>query len=36
MGPGKNDFGDDGISYALFIAPKLIQCLTNNEYGTME
>ena len=30
---GKNDYGNRGIFYALFLAPKIKYCLTINEYG---
>ena len=33
LGQGKNDYGDGGIFYGLFLAPKIKYCLTINEYG---
>ena len=30
---GKNDYGDGGILYALFLAPKIKYCLIINKYG---
>ena len=30
---GKNDYGDGGIFYALFLAPKKKYCLIINKYG---
>ena len=30
---GKNDHGDTGIFYALFLAPKIKYCLTINKFG---
>ena len=33
---GKNDYGDGGIFYSLFLAPKVKYCLTINEYGIVE
>ena len=30
---GKNDYGDGGIFYALFLAPKIKYCLIINKYG---
>ena len=33
---GKNDYGDGGIFYSLFLAPKVKYCLTINEYGLVE
>ena len=32
---GKNDYGDGGIIYGLFLAPKIKFCLTINEYGVI-
>ena len=33
LGQGKNDYGNGGIFYGLFLAPKIKYCLTINEYG---
>ena len=33
---GKNDYGDGGIFYSLFLAPKVKYCLTINEFGIIE
>ena len=33
---GKNDYGDDGIFYGLFLAPKKKYCLTINKYGIID
>ena len=33
---GKNDYGNGGIFYSLFLAPKVKYCLTINEYGIIE
>ena len=32
----KNDYGDGGIFYGLFLATKIKYCLTINEYGLVE
>ena len=32
----KNDYGDGGIFYGLFLAPKIKYCLTINEYGVID
>ena len=32
----KNDYGDRGIFYGLFIAPKLKYCLTINKFGIID
>ena len=32
----KNDYGDGGIFYSLFLAPKIKYSLTINEYGLVE
>ena len=32
---GKNDYGDGGIFYALFLAPKIKYCLIINKYGVI-
>ena len=36
LGRGKNDYGDCGIFYGLFITPKVNFCPTINEYGKIE
>ena len=33
---GKNDYGDGGIIYALFLAPKIKYCLIINKYGIID
>ena len=33
LSQGKNDYGDGGIFYGLFLAPKIKYCLTINESG---
>ena len=33
LGQGKNDYGDSGIFFGLFLAPKIKYCLTINEQG---
>ena len=33
---GKNDHGDGGILYALFLAPKIKYCLTINKFGIID
>ena len=33
VGLGKNDYGDSGIFYAWFLAPKIIYCLVIDDYG---
>ena len=33
---GKNDYKDGGISYGLFLAPKIKYCLTINKYGVID
>ena len=33
---GKNDYGQGGIWYGLFLAPKTKFCLTINEYGIID
>ena len=33
---GKNDYKDDGIFYALFLAPKIKYSLKINEYGVID
>ena len=33
---GKNDEESGGVSYSLFIAPKIKNCLTINEFGIIE
>ena len=33
---GKNDYGDGGIFYSLFLAPKMKYCLTINEFGIIQ
>ena len=33
LGQGKNDYGDSGVFYGLFLAPKIKYCLNINEYG---
>ena len=33
---GKNDYGDGGIFYGLFLAPKIKYCLTINKYGVID
>ena len=33
---GKNDYKDGGIFYGLFLAPKIIYCLTINKYGVID
>ena len=35
-GQGKNDYGDGGIWYGLFLAPKIKYCLTINNYGIID
>ena len=35
LAQGKNDYGNGGIFYALFLAPKIKYCLTINEYGVI-
>ena len=32
---GKNDYGQGGICYGLFLAPKIKYCLTINKYGVI-
>ena len=32
----KNDYGDDGIFFGLFLAQKIKYCLTINEFGVIE
>ena len=32
----KNDYGDGGIFFGLFLAPKIKYCLTINEFGVIE
>ena len=36
LAQGKNDYGNGGIFYALFLAPKIKYCLTINEYGVID
>ena len=36
LGQRKNDYGDGGIFFSLFLAPKVNSCLTSNEYGFIE
>ena len=33
---GKNDYGDGGIFYALFLSPKIKYCLIINKYGIID
>ena len=33
LGLGKNDYGDSGIFYAWFLAPKIKYCLVIDDYG---
>ena len=33
---GKNDYGNGGIFYGLFLAPKIKYCLTINKYGVID
>ena len=33
LGEGKNDYGDSGIFYAWFLAPKTKYCLVNDDFG---
>ena len=33
---GKNDYKSGGIFYGLFLAPKIKDCSTINEFGTIE
>ena len=33
LGQGKNDYGDSGIFYAWFLAPKIKYCLVIDDYG---
>ena len=33
---GKKDYKTGGISYGLFLAPKIKYCLTNNEFGIIQ
>ena len=33
---GKNDYKDGGIFYGLFLAPKIIYCLTVKKYGVVD
>ena len=33
LGLGKNDYGDSGIFYAWFLAPKIKYCLVINDFG---
>ena len=33
---GKNDYGDGGIFYGLFLAPKIKYCLTINKFGIID
>ena len=33
---GKNDYGDGGIFYGLFLAPKIKYCLTLNKFGIID
>ena len=33
LGQGKNDYGNGGIFFGLFLAPKIKYCLTINEHG---
>ena len=33
---GKNEHGDGGIFYGLFLAPKIEYCLTINKYGIID
>ena len=33
LGLGKNDYGDSGISYARFLAPKIKYCLLIDDFG---
>ena len=35
LAQGKNDYGNGGIFYARFLAPKIKYCLTINEYGVI-
>ena len=32
-GLGKNDFGDSGLFYAWFLAPKIKYCLVIDDFG---
>ena len=34
--PGKNDYKDGGTFYGLFLAPKIIYCLTISKYGVID
>ena len=33
LGQGKNDYGDSGIFYAWFLAPKIKYCLVIDDFG---
>ena len=33
LGQGKNDYGDSGIFYAWFLAPKIKYCLVTDDFG---
>ena len=33
---GKSNYGDGGIFYGLFLAPKIKYCLTINKYGIID
>ena len=33
LGEGKNDYGDSGIFYAWFLAPKIKYCLVIDDFG---
>ena len=35
LGQRKNDYGDGGIFYGLFIAPKMKLCYTIDKHGTL-
>ena len=35
LGLGKNDYGDSGIFYAWFLAPKIKYCLVIDDYGVI-
>ena len=35
LGQGKNDYGDSGIFYAWFLAPKIKYCLVIDDFGSI-
>ena len=35
MGRGRNDYGDGGLFYALFLSPKIRNCLAIKDYGIL-